>query len=260
MLQLKVGIHLASLRQPFKKALLTAAQMGVEAVEIDGRSDFKPRDMTRTAIRQVRKMLEDTNLRVSAVTFQTRRGYNVLEDLDQRVEATKQAMQMAYDFGASVVVNQIGRVPDNAEGSEWDLLVETLGDLGKHAQRVGAFVCARTGSEDTSRLAALIEALPPGCIGVDLDPGNLIINGFSAAVAAKQLGQHIHHVHVRDGVRDLAQGRGLEVPLGRGSVDFPEILGVLEEYGYQGYLTIQRDRAENPILEVNQAVSYLRNL
>ena len=56
MLQLRIGIQLSSLGQPFKKALLTAARLGAQAVEIDARGEIQPREMTRTAVRQVRKM------------------------------------------------------------------------------------------------------------------------------------------------------------------------------------------------------------
>ncbi len=234
--------------------------LGADAVEIDARSEVKPQEMTRTATRHLRKMLDDVNLRVCAVRYQTRRGYNVLEDLDRRVEGTKQAMQMAYDLGASVLVNQIGRVPPESEGLEWDLLVESLADLGRHGQRVGALLAAKTGSEDAEDLRRLIDALPPGSMGVDLDPGNLIINGFSASEAARALGEHVLHVHARDGVRDLAQGRGLEVPLGRGSADFPEIMGVLEERQYRGYFTVERENASDPVTEVGQAVEFLKNI
>jgi sugar phosphate isomerase/epimerase len=68
------------------------------------------------------------------------------------------------------------------------------------------------------------------------------------------------HVHATDGVRDLARGRGLEVHLGRGSVDFPALLGVLAERGYRGYFTVQRDGADDPMIELGQAVQYLRSL
>jgi L-ribulose-5-phosphate 3-epimerase len=50
------------------------------------------------------------------------------------------------------------------------------------------------------------------------------------------------------------------VPLGRGSADFPELLAMLEERGYRGYLTIQREGAEDPLFEIGQAVKYLRSL
>lgn len=260
MLELKVGIQLASLRLPFRKALHIAAELGANGIEIDARNDLKPQDLSRTGLRQLRKTLDDRNLRICAVGFQTRRGYNILDDLDQRVEATKQAMQFAYDLGASVVINQVGQIPTEPGGPSWELLVQVLTDLGRFGQRVGAMLAVETGAEDAKTLQQLFDALPEGSIGVNFDPGNLIVNGFSASDAAKQLGQHVMHVHAKDGVRDLAQGRGLETQLGRGAADFPEILGILEEHEYRGYFTIERQHASDPVLEVGQAVQFLRNL
>lgn len=258
MLQIKVGIQTASLRQPFKQALLTAARLGADAVEIDGRHELKPADMTRTAARQVRKMLDDLNLRVCAVGFRTRRGYSELEDLDLRVEATRHAMKLAFDLGAPVVINSLGGIPEDSASREWGLLVDTLSELGRYGQHVGATLAAETGAESGDQLLKLITALPLGAIGVNFDPGNLVINNYDPTAAIECLAPHVLHVHAKDGVRDLAQGRGVEVPLGRGSVDFPQMLGVLEEQQYRGYFTIERDNAQDPQFEIAQAVQYLR--
>jgi sugar phosphate isomerase/epimerase len=260
MLQMKIGIQLSSLRLPFKKALATAARLGADAVEIDARGEIKPADLTRSAARQVRKMLDDLNLRVCAVSFRTRHGYNVAENLEARVEATKDAMRMAYDLGASVVINQVGRIPSEPQGPAWELLVQSLADIGRHGQHVGALLAAETGSESGADLARLIAALPPGSLGVNFDPGNLVVNNFSVNEAVDALAEHVLHVHAKDGVRDLAQGRGVEVPLGRGSVDFAQLLGVLEEHQYRGYFTIERENADDPVFEIGQAVSYLKSL
>lgn len=237
-----------------------AARLGAEAVEIDARHQLKPAEMSRTAVRHLRKTMEDLNLVVSALSFQTRRGYGDLDDIERRVDATKQVLKMAYDLGTRVVVNQIGRIPGEDRPAERDLMLATLADIGRTSQKAGAFLAARTGTEDGRVLLDLINELPPGSLMVDFDPGNLIINGFSPAEAARALGEHISHVHARDGVQDLAQGRGLEVPLGRGSADFPQLLGILEEHQYRGYFTIQRDHAEDPVAEVGQAVSFLKNI
>jgi len=258
--QIRVGIQLANLRVPFKKALLTAARLGADAVEIDARFQLKPSEFTRTGIRQIRKTLDDHNLRVCAIGFPTRRGYDNLDGLDQRVQATKEAMQFAYDLGSAVVVNQIGRVPAAQDGPAWQTLIEVLTDLGAYGQRVGAFLAAETGTEDGTDLVRLINALPPCSLPISFDPGNLIINGFSAHDGIATLGQHVVHVHAKDAVRDLAQGRGLETPLGRGSVDFPELIGALEEHNYRGYFTVERQHAEDPVTEIGQAIQYLRNL
>lgn len=258
MLEIKVGIQLASLRMPFKQALHTAAVLGAQGVEIDVRNELKPHEMTRTAVRQVRKMLEDRNLQVSAVRFRTRRGYDVSDDLERRIEATKEAMRLAFDLGTNVVINAVGAVPKDPQSRAWNTMIDSLSELGRHGQRVGAFLCAETGSESGEELLRLIEALPTGSLAVNFDPGNLIVNGFSASEAIRVLAPHVLHVHARDGVRDLAQGRGVEVALGRGSVDFPEMFSHLEEQQYRGFFTIRRDHADDPVFEVGEAVKYLK--
>jgi sugar phosphate isomerase/epimerase len=258
--QLKIAVQLASLQLPFRKALAAAANLGATAVEIDARGEINPQAVAGTGLRQVRKMIEDYGLRVAAVDFHTRRGYNVQDDLQRRIEATKEAMKFAQALGASLVVNQVGRVPEDEQSSEWRLLVEVLSDLGGFGQRVGALLAAETGSESGPDLRRLLNALPPGSLGVTLDPGNMIINGFAPLEAIETLGTDIIHVHAKDGVHDRARGRGVEVPLGRGSADFPALLGALEERQYRGYWSIEREQADDPLHEVGQAVQYLRSL
>jgi sugar phosphate isomerase/epimerase len=260
LLQVKIGIQLASLKLPFPKALLTAAQLGAAAVEIDLRNQLPPEELSRTGVRHVRKMLEDLNLRISAATFPTRRGYDVLDDLDRRIDATKRALQLAYDLGTNVLINSIGRVPAEETSLEWNTLVQSLSDIGRCGQRVGATLCAETGNESGSDLLRLIKALPDGSLGVNLDPGNLIVNGFSPEEATQALGRYVLHVHAKDGVRDRAQGRGVEVPLGRGSCEFPVLLAMLEQHEYRGYVTIERENSPDPIGEIAAAVKFLKSL
>lgn len=267
MISLKIGIQTASLGLPLKKALHVAAQFGAEAVEIDGRRELPASEFGDTALRQIRKLLDDLNLRVAAIRFPTRRGYDSNDDLERRVTATKQAMAMAFKLGAPVVVNQIGRVPSSdvddrspLDQQRWQTMIEVLTDLGIHGERHGALLAAETGTESGPELAALLNQMPQGTIGVTLDPGNLIINGYSPLEAIAALGPSIFHVHAKDGVQDLAQNRGLEVPLGRGSADFPALLAALEEHDYRGYLVIEREESEHRLFEVEQAVKYLRNI
>ena len=257
---LKIAVDLASLRLPFKPALLAAKRLGAEAVEIDARGEINPQQLSHSGRRQLRKLLDDLDLRVAAVSFRTRRGYDSAQDLERRIEATKRAMEFAYSLSASLVVNAVGRVPEKSEGPTWTTLVEALTDLGGYGQHVGATLAAETGSEAGADLARLLAALPPGALAACLNPGNLIINGFSSLDAVQALGADIRYVHAKDGVRDLAQGRGVETLLGRGAADFPALLGALEEHGYRGYWTVVRERSENPLAEIGQAVSYLQSL
>jgi sugar phosphate isomerase/epimerase len=259
-LQIRIGVRLASLKLPFRKALIAAKELGAEAVEIDARTELRPEDMSQTGVRQVRKMLDDLELRVSAITFYTRRGYDVVEDLEQRLDATRRTLKLAYDLGTSVVVNQIGRIPAEADSPAASTLVQALTDLGRHGHKVGALLAAETGTESGAAMAQLIARLPPGSMGVDLNPANLILHGHLPSEAVRALGKYIMHVHATDATRDLAQSRSLEVPLGQGSAEWPELLGVLEEQQYRGFFTIARREAANPIAEIRQAAEFLRNM
>jgi len=259
-IDVRISMAVACLRLPLKKALHTAADLGARGVVLDARNQLRPEEFSQTAVRQFKKLLEDLNLQIVGLSFQTRRGYAVREELDRRVEATKAALKFAADLRAPVVINQVGRVPEDESSLEWRTMLEVLSDIGNFGHRTGALLAAKTGSESGPDLARLLAAIPDGMLGIDLDPGNLIINGFSADEALQALGPHILHATAHDGVRDLAAGRGLEVQLGRGTADFPAILARLEQYDYRGWLTIDRRESEDAVKEAGEAVQYLRSL
>jgi sugar phosphate isomerase/epimerase len=294
--ELNLGISLASLRQPFKKALHTAARLGARGVEIDIRNTLRPNELSDTGLRQLRKMMEDLDLRVVAVRFQTRRGYDVLDGLDRRLEATKEAMKFAYRLGAGVVINAIGTVPEQlvaakdttkdaaakhndplppaVEGpmSGFDLshlgksrdvysqFQACLNDLARYGQHVGAMLACETGTEPAGRLAKLLDSLPEQAIGINFNPGNLIINDSYSEDSIRQSASRVISVTARDGVQDRSRGRGLEVPIGRGSAEFPQILGVLEEHNYRGWFLLERQQSDDPETELANGISFLKSL
>ena len=90
------------------------------------------------------------------------------------------------------------------------------------------------------------------------------------------LKKYIVHTHAKDGVmlyktnpeyiygvtpapEDLA---GIpffkEVPLGEGSVGFPTYLKALEDIGYKGFLTIEREAGDDPAKDIGLAVEFLK--
>ncbi len=256
---MKLALDLATLPQPPVTALQTAAELGVEGVVLDARGDFAPARLSQTGLRQLRKLLEDSRLKAAAIRFRTRRGYADPSDLDARIEATQQALRMAYAVGATVVLNHVGRVPA-AESSEWNTLREVLSDLGRFGQRVGAFLAAETGPDTPADLARLLAALPTAALGVDLDPGALVLGGHSPEEAVAALGSSILHVQLTDARRDSPWQPGRFVPLGQGTVDLSAVLGALESYDYRGWLTIRPTDDASPVEQAAQAISHLRRL
>ncbi len=254
---LKLAIRLDSLNISLRRGLDVAAEMGVSAVELNGRTELHPESITETGIRHVRKLLDERNLSIASLRFQTRRGYNNPQELDRRVEATK-AAKLAYRLGARAVINGIGNIPDDEDDPSYELLHAVMADLGRYGARVGAFLAAETGAEAGEKLAALLEKDQEGFIAVAFNPGQLIVNRQSASEAIKALRQRVEVVCATDGVIDLAAGRGVKVPIGEGTADFPQIFASLEDVGFNGPVVVGRE--DSSPAELRQGIEYLGNL
>lgn len=256
---LRIGIQTRSLRLPLRRAIDVAAQLGADGIEIDARAELPPGELSQTGLRELRKLLADRKLGVAAVSFLTRRGYDSPDDLERRVMATQGAMRFAKTLGANVVINRVGQVPED-DDPRFGALVEVLTGLGAFGDRVGARLAAQTGVASGPQLARLLAALPDQTIGVDLHPSALIHHGHDPAEAVSALGSNVIHVHACDAVRDLGQRQVIDVELGRGAADLPNLLGQLEEFNYRGWITIECPNSRDPITEMSDAVAYLRSL
>ncbi|MDA7979334.1 MAG: sugar phosphate isomerase/epimerase [Pirellulales bacterium] len=259
-LQLKIGIHLPSLGQSLRRALTFAAKAGARGVVLAAQGDLRPGSLSQTGIRSLRKLLEDLRLKVVAVEFNTRRGYADLDNLEPRVDATRQVMDFAFAMRTPLVLNHIGQIPSSEESTEWSTLVEVLSDLGIYAQRAGAWLTANAASCPPDDFSRLWQALPEGSLLIDLDPALAVMNGHPPLDYIGRFGNQIAHVHARDATRDARSLRGVETTLGRGEVDFPVLLAALEEVGYQGYLTLERGFSNDPAFEIERGAMYLRQL
>jgi len=257
--RLKLSVDLAELRQPFKKALHTVAQLGVEGVQIEARGDLDPAQLSETGVRQIRKMLNDWNLRVSAVRYRPVLAYYNPDRLEERIEATQRAMELAYKLGAGLLVGRIGRIPP-LQSDERRLLAEVVTDLGRYGQRVGAMLAAETGAEPGPELARFLEELPEGTIGVDFNPANLAAEGYSVEEAVQTLGQYVLCVQATDALQDTRAGTAVRLELGRGSIDYPSLLAGLDGWGYQGYWTLQPTGGGDPQAELARSAHFLRSL
>jgi len=259
MIRFRIAAQTKCFAQPIRKALHTAARLECDGVQFDARQELRPAELSETGLRQLRKMLNDLNLRVGSLAFPTRRGYANPDDLERRLEATVAAMRLASQLRARILIFNMGNLPAS-ESTEQATLIEAITSLAVHGNRLGVRLAAQATSADAQALVDFVDALPEGTLGLDLHPARLIAQGESPAEFVSIAGKHLVHVHATDGVHDLASGHGVEVELGRGTADFPELLGMLEEFEYRDWLTIERRDSRQPIEDMGNAVKFLRSL
>jgi sugar phosphate isomerase/epimerase len=105
------------------------------------------------------------------------------------------------------------------------LLSEALRALGEHGDRTGTVLALETGLESGEVLRRFLDRFDTGGLGVNLDPANLLTNGFDPYTSARALHGKIVHTHARDARRAGPNRAAQEVLLGDGDIDWVQYLG-----------------------------------
>jgi L-ribulose-5-phosphate 3-epimerase len=256
----KIGVRLESLDLSLRKALQAASNMGVAGVQVDARGDLDPRKLSQTGRREFRHLLKTYNLELTALGFPLRRGLDVPDGQEERIDCLRVAMVLAFDLGPRIVIVEAGRVPEDEADPRFVLMTEALLTLGRHGNRVGAVLALETGLEEGAALRKYLDRFDSGGLGVNLDPANLMMHGFDLYEAARALREKIVHTHAKDARELGASQQAQEVPLGHGDIDWLAYLGVLEECSYRGYLTIERESGTDRLTDIAAGVQFLRRL
>jgi sugar phosphate isomerase/epimerase len=257
---LKIGIRVESLRLPLRQAIRRAGELGAKGIQIDAVGDLAPDQFGATARRDFRHLLNTLGLELTALGFPTRHGFNTEDRLEARIIALQKVLTLSFDLRAPLVLGAIGRVPEDPQHPARKLLADSLGEIGRHADRVGARYAVESGPESGATLAGFLDSIVTGGLAVNLDPANLLIRGYDPIRAVYDLSRYIAHTHVRDAVHDPASELGREVNPGAGDLDWPRYLGALEDVGYRGWFVVEREASKEPDRDVGRAVEFLRSL
>jgi sugar phosphate isomerase/epimerase len=257
-MKLKLGVRLESLGLPLRKALQFVSDLGVAGVQVDAVGDLSPNRLSETGRREFRHLLRGHNLELTALGCPLRRGLDVAEDQQPRIEHVRKEMSLSYDLGPRRVIVQAGRVPEDLASPRAALMNEALLALAQHGDRTGTALALETGLESGAELRAYLDRFDTGSLGVNVDPANLLLHGFDVYESTRALQGKIIHAHAKDARSASASRTAQEVPLGHGDIDWMQWLGVLEEGEYRGWLVIERETGDNRLTDVTNAVAFLR--
>jgi L-ribulose-5-phosphate 3-epimerase len=256
--RLQIGVNLDPLGLPLRRALLEAERLGVRGVQVDAADALAADALSQTGRREFRHLLRSHNLELTALGCPLRHGLDVPENQEARIEHVRKVLALSFDLGPRVVVIQPGRIVEDAKDPRFLLLSEALLALGQYGDRIGATLALETGLEPGDVLARFLGRFDTGSLGVNLDPANLLVHGFDPYASARALAGKIVHSHANDARQAGASRVAQEVPLGHGDIDWMQYLGVLEEIGYRGWLTVERESGDHRLEDVAAGVAFLR--
>lgn len=252
------------------------AELGLPTIQLHAPS---PEKRNPQAAAQLAAQLQEMNVRCTAVfggfagesyadipTVVKTVGLVPIETRQSRLEEMYQIADFAKALECDTVALHLGFIPHDRSADGYDDIVEVTGKLCDHCAGNQQFLHLETGQETAAGLLEFIDVVDRENLKINFDPANMILYGTGQPIEAlRAVGQHVRSVHCKDGTWSDRPGEtwGAEVALGQGDVDMRAYLRTLQEIGYSGPLTIEREIPQDPQrqkAEIGQAIELLTAL
>ncbi len=226
-------------------ALKLIHDAGFEAVELWADPPHAwPRNVIGEQDR-IRRVVDELDLRVYSVCphFAPWGGLNIAHYNDgirrESVTQLKESIEMAHAFGAELVLAVPGWVYspqifpiEKARKYAVESLSECAGVAKDYGIRIGlentlTFV-------EASDILAIIKEVGASNVGSYVDVSNALRSGFAPAEYIRRLDKTILAVHLSD-----ANNRNDHLPIGKGDIDFSQIIKALKDVDYRGNIVFE---------------------
>ncbi|WP_199620010.1 sugar phosphate isomerase/epimerase family protein [Paenibacillus alkalitolerans] len=283
----KIGVIVDSFGVGVREGLKKAKEVGADGVQIYAvRGEMDPDNLTPEARKELKSYIDSLGLEISALVGDLGgHGFQSKEDNKWKVEKSKRIVDLALDLGTNIVTTHIGIVPHDQSSELFHTMHDACEELAQYASSAGAYFAIETGPETAKDLKAFLDTLSTKGVSVNFDPANMVmVTGDDPVQGVRILKDYIVHTHVKDGTRyrevdprDVYGAVGYEpmdhdkiakmvssgeffreLPLGEGSVNFDEYFKALQEIGYAGYLTIEREVGDQPEIDIRKAVQFIK--
>lgn len=280
MVAFPIGVLLDSFRCGMEEAMQKAKALGAEGFQVNAHTGgMAPENLSPQQRKAFLSMAKDNGLRISAICGDMGLGFWRPEKNAALIEKSKRILDLAKEWETNIVTTHIGVVPHDPNHERYKCMQEACFQLAEYADAQRAHFAIETGPEPAATLKAFLDGLGSRGVAVNMDPANLVmVTGDDPVQAVYTLRDYIVHTHAKDGrkLRDVgaevvygvtqieetihsSMGDAfIELPLGEGDVDWDGYLRALEEIGYRGFLTIEREVGADPAEDIGQAVRFLR--
>jgi len=167
----------------------------------------------------------------------------------ERTSEMKEIADFARLLGVDAVGLHLGFVPhDSTDPLRAEVLAVTR-EICDHCKSQGQRFHLETGQESADTLLEFLGDVQRDNLFINFDPANMILYGSGDPIEAlRKVGHLVRSVHCKD-AKWAARPReewGTEVPLGEGDVGMENFLRTLNELGYDGPLSIEREIPQDP--------------
>ena len=180
---------------------------------------------------------------------------------ESRLNALKKASDFAEMIGVDRVITHVGFIPENPDHPDFAGTVGALRNLCRYMKTKNQYFLFETGQETPVTMLRTIQAIGYDNLGINFDTANLILYGKANTLDALDVfGQYVMETHIKDGFYPTnGMALGKEAPAGQGKANLPAVVKKLDELGFTGAFTIEREiSGDQQIADIKMARDLLR--
>ena len=258
-----------------------AREMGYEGIEfIDLNLDHGCGQQTTEEMAQaLRVYCEKIGLPIIAYTI----GADFLNGRDcppaQEAERVKRCVDIADILGAKILRHDAFWKLESIRS--WreavDAIAPAVREVAEYAERKGIVTCSENHGmimQDSERMEYMINRVNHKNYGWLVDIGNFLCADEEPQHAVGVAAPYAVHVHVKDfifkkGTEDQPTGRWITTRggnyirgtvVGHGAVPVRPCMNILKRAGYNGYVSVEFEGAEDTLEALKQAIEFLRRV
>jgi sugar phosphate isomerase/epimerase len=231
--QIPLAVASMALSEDSRAAAAAAHEAGFNGLQFDAAAGgFDLTALSQTGRREFLQMLRQQDEPLASLRADAgAKGLSAGADVDRLLWRWDKILATAAGLGTPLVCVELG-----ALGSA-EFVDAALAELGRRADRYGVVMALRSELSPVESLHRALTAAACPWFGIDLDPAALLREEWTAAQAFDRLGTLTRHVRGRDALRG-ENHRTRPTVIGKGSVDWPQLLQLLDDAGFKGWISI----------------------
>lgn len=275
---MKIGVSMWSLYKLYRKGEMDtvgfieyAGTLGIDGVEL---LEFFWKDKLNE-IPMVKDVLSRYNLEVSAYAVSNNFVKETKEERSKEVEKIYVGVDTALQFNSKIVRVFSGdlKPPYTYEqAKEW--IIEGLKEGAKYAEKNNVILALENHgllAGRSEQVKEIIELVGSKYLRSTIDIGNFLLVGEKSTDAVKNLADLAVHVHLKDfkevppdyqgeAYKGIGGVRFIGTIAGEGEVNLKEVLEILHNSGYKGYLSLEFEGPEDPKYGVEKSIENTKKI
>lgn len=236
----------------FEEAASQAAEHGYAGLEVriyDG--DVIPADLSADERAYIKEILQQYQIKMIGIGASTRFAFRDADTRQDNIEQLVAYLELANDLEVPMV-RTFGS-PGTLDISMQDAIkyvAESLNAVAPAAERLGVDVIFETHDAFCKGVdvGAVLRQVPSQAIGAVWDVHHPYRMGEDIHATWEAIGDRVKHVHIKD-ARRREDGSWQLVLLGEGEVPCRDVIQLLAEKGYTGYLSAEWEKKWHPEIE-----------